>query len=810
MKIRQLNISKLRGIVDIELNLNGKNAVIWGPNGVGKSAIVDAIDFLFTGDITRLTGKSTGDVSVKSHGPHVGYDPKEAIVTAKIQNDDGSIFTVSRSIADKNIITIPDAYRTQFEELSKNALNGAHFLSRRELLQYILTTPKNRSDQIQTLLNIADLKDARDAFVKLEKKAKTIAQVAKDRYDKNVDLLKKELMIESSDKLLEKVNQYRSLLGGIPIGSLEEKDFTHGLTYTDSHNEILACILHTLEKINGYLPHYISYIEQSTNSLGEIVRKIDAEKGTITEKNSIALIKAGIELLSGRGVCPLCLTQWTSEEELKAFLLERQSNGEIISSLIDDFTNATSKLINETTEFRNLLNSLLVQLKELDDIDLNTAIFETALSDLNVFSNMKSLSMNLFSTKLNEIEKYKNDFVLKNYPQALNDCISQLTPLIDTQSKIRAEAWQKLNNSKNYYIEICKYNQQRPKYQSALQKSSELLKTYESTQEELLNNLFNSISDRFAELYKMMHHDDEGDFFVALKNIKSGIILNVDFHGLGQFPPMAYHSEGHQDSMGIALFFALMESLTTPNFEVVVLDDVVMSVDIEHRKNFCRILNDFFDRKQFIITTHDQVWARYLVDSGVVPNENNIHFSSWNVETGPMISIGHDIWKLALNKSETDLNGASAFLRREMECFFEKICDKLSAKLQYNSAHRWDFGQYMNSAYSTLIEKYSEAKKHAQKYSNIELVEKITDIEKNIKASKRILDTDNWVTNTLVHYNPQYIISKSEFQSAVEAMRVFTQFFQCDSCQTPLYLTFDRLKPSTLRCKCGKNMYPLQ
>ena len=57
VKILKLYITKLRGIVDLELDFNGQNAVIVGPNGVGKSAVVDAIDFLLTGDITLLQGK---------------------------------------------------------------------------------------------------------------------------------------------------------------------------------------------------------------------------------------------------------------------------------------------------------------------------------------------------------------------------------------------------------------------------------------------------------------------------------------------------------------------------------------------------------------------------------------------------------------------------------------------------------------------------------------------------------------------------------------------------------------------------------
>ena len=69
-----------------------------------------------------------------------------------------------------------------------------------------------------------------------------------------------------------------------------------------------------------------------------------------------------------------------------------------------------------------------------------------------------------------------------------------------------------------------------------------------------------------------------------------------------------------------------MEKLTTSESGLVVLDDVVMSVDIEHRKNFCRLLKKFFPERQFIITTHDTVWAKNLVNEGVVNRKNSIQF----------------------------------------------------------------------------------------------------------------------------------------------------------------------------------------
>lgn len=810
MKILQLNVSKLRGIVDIELKFNGENAVIWGANGVGKSAVVDAIDFLFTGDITRLTGKSTGDVSVKSHGPHVGYLPADAIVMATIQDEAGAIFTASRSVADKSNVNVPVEYKAQFDKLSENALNGAHFLSRRELLDYILTTPTKRSEQIQTLLNITDLKSAREIFFKLVKKAKTIVQDEKGKYDNNVTALKKELGIASNDQLLDRINYYRLILGGVNLSSLEETDFISGLSYTNTQKENLSSIISGLDNFCSYLPIYIDDCTFYVNSLKEVVRKIDAEEGTVTDKNSIALIKAGIDLLSGNGQCPLCLTQWASEEELKTLLLERRRKGEVISLLIDDFSISIKKLAAEMQKYQSSLSTLINQVKTIENGIFDLSVLEDAQKDVAVFSDIQNVKIGLFPDKQDDIDKYLKTYSLEATIKAINVITTYIKPMIDTQSKTRAEAWGKLNNSKNLYSLICEYKVKQLTYLQTLKKAEELLKIYDTSQEEQLNSLFQSISDRFAIFYKTMHSDDESDFSVSIENVKTGISLNVDFHGLGQYPPMAYHSEGHQDSMGISLFFALMESLTVPNFEVVVLDDVVMSVDIEHRKNFCKVLTDYFPNKQFIITTHDQIWARHLMDNGIVPNKNYIHFSTWSVDAGPTVSIGHNIWELSRKKADSNLNEASAFLRREMECFFENICDKLSAKLRYNSAHRWGFGEYMNAAHSSLKDIYSTAKKHAEKFSNAELKQKINDTESALTRYRKVLDTNNWVTNTLVHYNPKYSVAKSEFLSALKAMEDFCGCFQCSDCNRSLSLIFDGLNPSMLRCRCGKQMYPVQ
>ena len=87
MKLLGLTVKNIRGLPDLHLQLDAKNIVIWGPNGSGKSCVVDAIDFLFTGRISRLMGEGTSRITLARHGPHVDHDPKSAVVTATVRLD---------------------------------------------------------------------------------------------------------------------------------------------------------------------------------------------------------------------------------------------------------------------------------------------------------------------------------------------------------------------------------------------------------------------------------------------------------------------------------------------------------------------------------------------------------------------------------------------------------------------------------------------------------------------------------------------------------------------------------------------------
>ena len=66
-----MEAEEFRGIRKLSIDFKGENFAICGRNGTGKSGIVDALEFGLTGNILRLSGKGTGDISLKEHAPHV-------------------------------------------------------------------------------------------------------------------------------------------------------------------------------------------------------------------------------------------------------------------------------------------------------------------------------------------------------------------------------------------------------------------------------------------------------------------------------------------------------------------------------------------------------------------------------------------------------------------------------------------------------------------------------------------------------------------------------------------------------------------
>ncbi len=68
--------------------------------------------------------------------------------------------------------------------------------------------------------------------------------------------------------------------------------------------------------------------------------------------------------------------------------------------------------------------------------------------------------------------------------------------------------------------------------------------------------------------------------------------------------PRGFNSEGHLDSLGLCIFLAFVKHFNA-GFPLMVLDDVVSSIDARHRSHICDLPLEEFSDYQLFVTTHD-------------------------------------------------------------------------------------------------------------------------------------------------------------------------------------------------------------
>jgi hypothetical protein len=176
--------------------------------------------------------------------------------------------------------------------------------------------------------------------------------------------------------------------------------------------------------------------------------------------------------------------------------------------------------------------------------------------------------------------------------------------------------------------------------------------------------------------------------------------------------------------MGLCLYLALMKHIVGDNFTFAVLDDVMMSVDIGHRRELRRLLKHKFPQTQFIITTHDRIWLHYMKTEGLV--RKSMTFGGWNVDTGPRVWEDKDVWceiKLALDAER--ITEAAAILRRYLEYMAAILADNLRAKVEFRGDASYDLGDLLSSVCSQWKDRLEKGIKVAKGWKQDETAENL-------------------------------------------------------------------------------------
>jgi hypothetical protein len=309
----------------------------------------------------------------------------------------------------------------------------------------------------------------------------------------------------------------------------------------------------------------------------------------------------------------------------------------------------------------------------------------------------------------------------------------------------------------------------------------------------------------FSDFYREINSGDETGFKARLEQGEGKLDLSVDFYGLGMFPPGAYHSEGHQDGMGVCLYLALMKRLFGDQFTFAVFDDVVMSIDRGHRKQFCRLLKERFPHTQFIITTHDPIWARQMRSEGLVDAKGSVEFRGWSVQTGPVFEPVFEVWdRIDGDLDRNDVPAAAARLRRHLEYTSTELADLLAARIPFRGDAGYELGDLFAAVVGRHKELLAQAAAAANSWNDEDARAKVVAMKAERQAALAAYGDEQWVVNKAVHYNEWADLSKADFEPVVRAAKALLEQFQCpnSSCGSWLYPSPTR-DPETLRCRCG-------
>ena len=320
---------------------------------------------------------------------------------------------------------------------------------------------------------------------------------------------------------------------------------------------------------------------------------------------------------------------------------------------------------------------------------------------------------------------------------------------------------------------------------------------FSETKKAKIQEIYNTIQADMQSFYSVLHSNEPHkniELTVALGRRASTEIRIESFGRKGE-DPRALTSEGHLDSLGLCIFLAFVKKFNE-NCSLIVLDDVVTTVDSRHRENVCKLVLENFGDKQLIITTHDDLWYEqlnasiraYLMD-GIF---KKLSIVNWDINIGPKIIPYKPRWERIQEKiASGDKTGAGNEGRRYLEWILKQICEVMNAPVPVTNWERGMVGDLFPHAKNRITN----------------LVEDET-YKKKVEDTFTELERTTILGNILSHDNPLADkVSMDEVDRFCKCVEKLHKAFLCPNCKHSLRYSPD-LK--IIRCSNTKCDNPFE
>lgn len=802
MKFHEVKIRNIRGIRSLDLAFSGESGVIYGSNGTGKSAVVDAIDFLLTGDIRRLTGRR--GASLREHGAHLLSHNQEKYVeaTVSIPGHTGLI-QIRRSFAQPQVLICPATAQVSVQRCAAVAAQRQYMLTRADILAFITAVPKTRAEMVQTILNLESVEEIRLALVRAANSSRSAYGADRASRIAAEGQLAASLGLAAYEPAssLDAVNRFRALLGGTPVERIDEAKRDLAPPQSTGTGVGPPIPLADVEQVGrSVAPEQRTAIDGFDESLRRSLATLRASAADLEAAQRIDFLERALLIVEGTETCPVCDTAWPAGS---------------LTTLVQSKLDRGRPLLEPLQQVRTSSDSLLRWIGGHIE-----AVGRLLLHPADVVPEATNALLSQYQRELESLRQALADVLrLPPLPEGASPHLHVRLglPVLhetlrglyrDLASRTRGDprqaAWDALTRAEENWRTLVRCLGAEAASKKLAEDADALRTAFIQARDSVLTDLYNSVRDRFVALYKQVHAPDETGFTADILPTDAGIELEVDFYGLTRAAPFALHSEGHQDSMGLCLFLALAERADTASLGFRVLDDVVMSVDVGHRLGIARLLTQLAGQLQFVITTHDQVWAKQLQTCGCVKSRQCTRFLSWSVNTGPVAQYDPDFLDDAYaSLSRHDVPSAAHDLRRGLEEFFQFVADSLRAKVPFSIAGQYDMGQVSTACIGRLKDLTKKAKSTANSWNQTAQIAALGQMESAQTAALTASSAEQWAINQNVHFNQWMNMDEIEFRRVVDAFASVRDLFRCATCHGLLEIVLDGATETTVKCPCG-------
>lgn len=812
IRIKSVHIEEFRGVRDLTLDLNCQNYGIFGPNGSGKSSIVDAIEFCLTGDITRFSAPGQGNIKVKDHAPHVDNrkSPHKAKVAVEIE-----IPSLSRTATITRTIARPDSMNIVPNDVSISKILESFSglsdiaVSRRDLAKLVVAPPGQRSIDVQTLLRLETIDKIRKSLSSYARSCQRDLDEAIRNTGRAEAELRHTLSIAKLDRkeVLYQVNSQRSVLGLKPIAKLEAS--TNFLeNSTDETGEGKAPSISRAIAIPD--------IDATIQAIGEIESQTFREHITNTQRIFNDLVNDNAKIytaklhdfyITGRDLtfenaCPLCDEHWNSND-LRLHLDSKIQTAEKIVELLSQIKSSLASICRK-------LNNIELQVRKVLEYAVE---LEQTHSKLELEQYARSLKIT--QAELSEFESDFSKFdqavsVLKKARWTPNsgtitrivDLKQLILSLPDRSGQNRALAF--LTELQVRYEKVLSEDNKRRKLASRCDTAHKVYDHYCDDSKSVLEQIYRNVAKDLTEFYKIIN-EDEDKFSGELGLEPAKLWFNVDFYGRGSFPASAYHSEGHQDCLGLCLYLALMKNTHGKNFTFTMLDDVLMYTDSAHRRAISTLLKNKFPNTQFIITTHDRAWGNNMKSEGLVSNLQSI--DDWTISEGPNILQDKHVWTEIKDAIESEqVPKAATLLFQYLNQVSTSLAERLRARIEYKTDVDYSVWDILRAAIESWLDILGSGISVASAWGRSDTVSllqaRLTEAETLSSRFEKALQDTSISEHTKRWKNSQ----KREIQRFAQTVRALLNHLRCQNtkCGGFPYLVPRTGTPEQVRCDCGR------